>query len=156
MTTQSTVQKKIVDILGYEATKYGAQITLKFNCGFSTKRKCINTVLDHDKTCALSKKTILKGQVAYYVAIKRTGFTRYYLSQEAVNQALNGEYREDPDTSEQIVKDLLKFLEKCQSERSAMLKEDKDLRDALKAIKYKNSKLGVVMSATNKLLELVS
>lgn len=147
---------KIIDILGYDFTSKGGTVILKFNNKWITKRKFTNVIVEHEKKCALSGNIIPVGNTAIYVAIKKLGYNRYWLSQEAVNKALSGEYHEKVDTSPCIVKALMSFLTQCEGERKEMIKEDKELRAALANIKFKNSKLGAKMSATHKLLELVS
>ena len=147
---------KIIDILGYEFTRNGGTVILKFSNNWITKRKFTNVIVEYEKKCALSGEVIPVGNTAIYVAIKKLGFNRYWLSQEAVNKALSGEYHEKVDSSPDIVKALLGFLTDCENERKEMIKEDKELRAALANIKFKNSKLGAKMSATHKLLELVS
>ena len=122
---------KITNILGYESTKTGANVILKFKT-WITRRKLITKVLEHPKKCSLSGREIPVGSVVYYVSIKKRGYSTYWLSQEAVNEALNGEYTKKSEAM------------------------DADLREALANIKYKNSKLGAKMGATHKLLELVS
>ena len=153
---------KIINILGYESTKTGANVILKFNSGWITKRKLTNTLTEHVKKCALSGKDIPVGVVCYFVQIKKLRYSSYWLSQEAVNEALNGEYTKKAESADEekppidIVTTLLCFLDTLQDERKEMVKEDADLRAALANIKFKNSKLGAKMSATHKLLELVS
>ena len=152
---------KITNILGYESTKTGANVILKFKT-WITRRKLITKVLEHPKKCSLSGREIPVGSVAYYVSIKKRGYSTYWLSQEAVNEALNGEYTKKSEAVEgeklpvDIVESLLSYLDVLQDERREMVKEDADLREALANIKYKNSKLGAKMGATHKLLELVS
>ena len=153
---------KITNILGYESNKTGANAILKFNSGWITKRKLTNVITEHVKRCALSGKDIPVGVVCYVTQIKKRGYSTYWLSQEAVNEALNGEYSKKAKSADEekepvaIVETLLVYLDELQCERKEMIKEDKELRAALANIKFKNSKLGAKMSATHKLLELVS
>ena len=148
---------RITDIIGYDFTRNGGTIILKFKSKWITKRSFKNVLIEHTpKKCALSDKTIPVGNTAVYIAIKKQGYGRYWLSQEAINKALNGEFHEKPDDSPDIVKALLGFLDNCGKERREMVKEDQNLREALANIKWKNSKLSKKMTSAHKLLELVS
>jgi hypothetical protein len=148
---------KITDILGYEFTKTGGTIVLKFSNNWITKRSFMNVLIEHTpKKCALSGEEIKVGNTAIFIQIKKQGFTRYWLSQESVNKALSGEFHETPDNSPDIVKALLGFLDGCGKERKEMIKEDQSLREALANLKFKNSKLSKKMTAAHQLLELVS
>lgn len=150
--------KKIIDILGYDFDKkQGGTIVLKFNNGWITKRKFTNVIIEHTpRKCGLSGKEIPIGNTAIYISIKKQGFPRYWLSQESVNSALSGDYKEPEDTSPDIVKVLLGFLSDCKDEHKEMIKEDKGLREALANLKFKKSKLSKKMTAAHQLLELVS
>lgn len=148
---------KITDILGYDFTRNGGTIILKFNNKWITKRSFKNIIVEHKpKECALSGDTIPVGNTAIYIAIKKQGYSRYWLSQKSINDALNGDFHEKPDNSPDIVKALLGFLDDCGEERREMVKEDQNLREALANIKWKNSKLSKKMTSAHKLLELVS
>lgn len=54
------------------------------------------------------------------------------------------------------MKALRTFIDECQSEKRQLMKEDENLREALRELKFKNGVVGKKMSAAHQLLELVS
>lgn len=144
---------KVVD---YEVTKDGGYITLQFKSGFVTRRKCYQKQDTLKRFCDLSGIEIKPNEIFIYVAIKKRGFSRYRLSLTAVNRSLSGEDFTEISYVSETHKQLEKFMQECRTKRKELNEEDKALREALREIKFKNSKLGKQMSAARHLIELIT
>ena len=150
-------QDTIKDIVSYEYTRDGGYITVKFESGWITRRRFRNIVYDYPRKDALSGKEIPAGQTGIYFQIKKRGYTRYWISQTTINSALAGDYKSiQEDDKTPLVKEIMNFLDDCKNEKIQLDKEDRNLRAALREIKFKGSKLGKKMSAAHQLLELVT
>ena len=151
------VSKKfdIVDVTNYDYAKEGGRITLKFSNGVTMRRYFTNVVYDYPRICALSGKEIKPKETCIRVTIKDRGYGQYVIKNNVVSQALRGEYKKLDNEADPLVVELRKFLDQCHNEKVIMDKKDKDLRQALKDIKWRNSKLSVKMSKANQLLEVL-
>lgn len=146
----------LVDVMGYEYNSKGGHITVKFNSGWITRRKFLNVIAEYDRKCSLSGKEVKVGQTGVYFSIKKRGYTRYWVSQIALNQALAGDFKRDDGNESEFVKTLLNYLKECDGERKELHEQDAHLRECIREVKFKQSKLGKRVSATHRLLELVS
>lgn len=145
---------EITDIKTYDFTKYGGTITLKFNNGVTTKRNFSNVRNDFECKCSLSGEVIPTSETCLRVTIKKQGYGRYYLKNDTVSKAIKGEFKV-VDEKAPLVVELRKFLNTCADEKVLMDKQDRQLREALREIKFKKSKIGVQMSKANQLLEVL-
>jgi hypothetical protein len=146
----------IVDITNYDYQKEGGRITLKFDNDKVMRRYFTNTVYDYPRICSLSGKEIKPKEVCVRVTIKDKGYGQYLIKSSVVSAALQGKFKKVQEESDPLVKELRRFLENCAEEKVVMNKKDRDLRQAIREIKFKASKLGVKMSKANQLLEALS
>ncbi|AUR94291.1 coil containing protein [Vibrio phage 1.193.O._10N.286.52.C6] len=144
---------KVVD---YEVGKEGGHITLQFKSGYVTRRKCYNKQDTVSRTCDFSGVEIKPNEIFIYVAIKKRGFSRYRLSLNAVNRCLSGEDFTEINYVSETHKQLENFMQECRTQRKQFNEEDRNLREAIREIKFKNSKLGKQMSAARHLIELIT
>lgn len=145
----------LVDVRRYDYTKNGGQITLVFGNGVTTRRHFSNIISDMTRVCALSKQEIKKGEVCLRVTIKQRGYGQYFLKDSSVRAALRGEFKKVDEESTLVI-ELRKFLNQCDAERAVMDKQDKELRKALREVKFNRSEVGIKMSKANQLLEVLS
>ena len=75
---------------------------------------------------------------------------------DSINRSLTGELFTESRYVSEVHRHLELFMEECRTERKVLNDQDKDLRQALREIKFKNSKLGKKMSATVRLIELIT
>jgi hypothetical protein len=146
----------IVDITNYDYQKEGGRITLKFDNDKVMRRYFTNTVYDYPRICSLSGKEIKPKEVCVRVTIKDRGYGQYLIKSSVVSAALQGKFKKVQEESDPLVKELRRFLENCAEEKVVMTKKDRDLRQAIREIKFKASKLGVKMSKANQLLEVLN
>lgn len=145
----------IVDISRYDYSKEGGDITLKFSNGKVMRRKFYNTSYDYARICSLSGTQIKPKEVCIRVTIKERGYGQYIIKNTVVQQALEGGFKV-VDESNTLVVELRKFLDDCSKQKTEMIKRDRELRAALREIKFNSSKVGVKMSKANQLLEVLS
>ena len=146
----------LTEILQYEYDTTGGYVTIKFDSGYTTRRKFHNRISNGEKVCSLNNNKIPEGLPYISVSIKRKGYPTYLLSQLSVNEALlrkGGEVEEEPVDLEQA---LLQYSKTLSKERRELEKQDSNLRKALRELKFKQSGLGQRCSATNHLLELIT
>lgn len=144
----------IVDVTNYTYAKDGGTITLKFDNGVTTRRYCVNTSYTYPRVCSLSGKEIPPNEICTRVTIKKSGYGQYVVKASVITEALRGKFKK-VDEGNTLVKELRRFLDDCHNEKIQMNKRDAELRQALREIKFRSSKLGVKMSKANQLLEVL-
>lgn len=145
---------KILDVKKYDYDKYGGTITLVFDNGVSTKRNFTYIKQEYTCVCSLSGDVIPSGSAMLRVLIKRSRYGLYLLSEDAVQKALRGEYKQ-VDNDDTLVRELKKLLTSCQKEYIEFDKKSSGLRKALYDIKLSRSEVGKKMSRANVLLEVL-
>ena len=149
------MKDKIVDILDYEYTNNGGYVTVKFESGYTTRRRFNNIRFDKHKRCSITGNIPKEGTLGIHFSIKKRGYSRYNITMESVNKLLTGEPVIDENESE-IGKALTAYMTLLKKQRRKCEEQDRELREALRKIKFKNSNISKRMSATYKLIELVS
>ena len=146
----------LIEILQYEYDATGGHVTIKFDSGYTTRRKFHNKISDGEKICSLSNNKIPEGLPYISIGIKRKGYPTLHVSQLSVNEALlrkSGEIEEEPVDLE---KALLQYNKQLSRERRKLEEKESGLRKALRDIKFKQSGLGQRCAATSRLLELIT
>lgn len=144
----------IYKIINFESDKKSNYITLQFESGMITRRKCYVKKTPVDCTDHLTGGTIPANQDHYFVAIKRQGYGTYRLKISSVQTRLS---REDVcESDDPLEQNLVEFLNECKSKRSLLDQEEANLREGLREVKFKRSSIGKKVSVASNLLELIT
>lgn len=134
--------------------KKSNHITVKFESGWITRRKCHTRTTPVSCVDHLTGETIEPNEVHYMFAIKRHGYGTYRLKVHHVEERVSRKYLQVYEDS--LQQELSDFINKCKDRRKGLDNQEKCLREGLREVKFRRSNVGRQLSVANNLLELIT
>lgn len=150
------MQDKIVKILDYDYTKRGGYVVLKFESGWTTRRKFINVIFTEYNRCAITGNLLQKGGKGIYINIRRKGYSRYYISNEWVSKLMTDDVEIFEELETPLTRELKHFINMLTKKRKTLDDEVNEVKKILNKFKYEKEKIGRKLSTAHKLIELLT